>query len=97
MIAAYVRRRPRRKTGAPHHERAVAGDLREDWAAAPATAGHDPAVPTPWIAEGLLILLPEDAVGRPLGATLSSSSQGQAAPRGRLPRWTSCSRGRTCT
>ncbi|MFJ9774343.1 class I SAM-dependent methyltransferase [Kitasatospora sp. NPDC101157] len=37
-------------------------DLREDWPAALAAAGHDPSVPTAWIAEGLLIYLPEDAV-----------------------------------
>ncbi|MFI1798867.1 class I SAM-dependent methyltransferase [Streptomyces sp. NPDC020379] len=40
----------------------VAVDLREDWPAALAAAGHDPALPTVWIAEGLLIYLPEDAV-----------------------------------
>ncbi|MGW3360759.1 class I SAM-dependent methyltransferase [Streptomyces bungoensis] len=37
-------------------------DLREDWPGALAAAGHDPAQPTVWIAEGLLIYLPEDAV-----------------------------------
>ncbi|MFD8706593.1 class I SAM-dependent methyltransferase [Kitasatospora sp. NPDC059648] len=37
-------------------------DLREDWPAALAAAGHDPSGPTVWIAEGLLIYLPEDAV-----------------------------------
>ncbi|MEY9846456.1 methyltransferase (TIGR00027 family) [Streptacidiphilus sp. BW17] len=37
-------------------------DLREDWPGALAAAGHDPALPTVWIAEGLLIYLPEDAV-----------------------------------
>ncbi|WP_424883466.1 class I SAM-dependent methyltransferase [Streptomyces sp. SLBN-8D4] len=40
----------------------VAVDLREDWPSALAAAGHDPAEPTAWIAEGLLIYLPEDAV-----------------------------------
>lgn len=42
----------------------VSMDLREDWPNALAAAGHDPdpAVPTAWIAEGLLIYLPEDAV-----------------------------------
>ncbi|MDV7220824.1 class I SAM-dependent methyltransferase [Streptomyces prunicolor] len=40
----------------------VAVDLREDWPGALAAAGHDPSVPTAWIAEGLLIYLPEDAV-----------------------------------
>ncbi|MFD8808073.1 class I SAM-dependent methyltransferase [Streptomyces sp. NPDC059597] len=37
-------------------------DLREDWPRALAAAGHDPAARTVWIAEGLLIYLPEDAV-----------------------------------
>jgi methyltransferase (TIGR00027 family) len=37
-------------------------DLRDDWPGALAAAGHDPAAPTVWIAEGLLIYLPEDAV-----------------------------------
>ncbi|MYX98313.1 SAM-dependent methyltransferase [Streptomyces sp. SID486] len=40
----------------------VAVDLREDWPGALAAAGHDPMAPTVWIAEGLLIYLPEDAV-----------------------------------
>ncbi|MFK0175172.1 class I SAM-dependent methyltransferase [Streptomyces xanthochromogenes] len=40
----------------------VAVDLREDWPGALAAAGHDPTAPTVWIAEGLLIYLPEDAV-----------------------------------
>ncbi|MFE5007819.1 class I SAM-dependent methyltransferase [Streptomyces sp. NPDC056696] len=40
----------------------VAADLREDWPGALAAAGHDPALPTVWIAEGLLIYLSEDAV-----------------------------------
>lgn len=40
----------------------VAVDLREDWPRALSAAGHDPSAPTVWIAEGLLIYLPEDAV-----------------------------------
>ncbi|CAL9674637.1 class I SAM-dependent methyltransferase [Streptomyces sp. enrichment culture] len=40
----------------------VAVDLRANWPDALAAAGHDPAEPTVWIAEGLLIYLPEDAV-----------------------------------
>ena len=42
-------------------------DLRDDWPGALAAAGHDPARPTAWIAEGLLIYLPQDAVERLLG------------------------------
>ncbi|QMU74171.1 SAM-dependent methyltransferase [Streptacidiphilus sp. P02-A3a] len=44
--------------------RVVAVDLREDWPAALAAAGHDPALPTAWIAEGLLIYLPQEDVQR---------------------------------
>jgi len=40
----------------------VAVDLRADWPAALAAAGHDPELPTVWIAEGLLIYLPQDDV-----------------------------------
>ncbi|OQR64616.1 hypothetical protein B6E66_08060 [Streptomyces maremycinicus] len=40
----------------------VAVDLLEDWSGALAATVHDPAAPTVWIAEGLLIYLPEDAV-----------------------------------
>lgn len=40
----------------------VTVDLREDWPAALAAAGHDRAARTVWIAEGLLIYLPQDAV-----------------------------------
>ncbi|MEV7602970.1 SAM-dependent methyltransferase [Kitasatospora sp. NPDC089797] len=40
----------------------VAVDLREDWPGALAAAGHDPGEPTVWIAEGLLIYLPREAV-----------------------------------
>ncbi|WP_167161817.1 MULTISPECIES: class I SAM-dependent methyltransferase [Streptomyces] len=58
------------KTSVLRQERAVARceritvavDLREDWPGALAAAGHDPTAPTVWIAEGLLIYLPEDAV-----------------------------------
>ncbi|WP_190231949.1 class I SAM-dependent methyltransferase [Streptomyces umbrinus] len=53
----------RQERAVPRCERiTVAVDLREDWPGALAAAGHDPAVPTVWIAEGLLIYLPEGAV-----------------------------------
>ncbi|MCT9089784.1 class I SAM-dependent methyltransferase [Streptomyces sp. ASQP_92] len=54
----------------------VAVDLREDWPAALAAAGHDPALPTVWIAEGLLIYLPEDAVELLLTRTSAQSAPG---------------------
>lgn len=44
--------------------RAVAIDLRQDWPAALAAAGLDPAAPTAWLAEGLLMYLPADAQDR---------------------------------
>ncbi|MGV0625658.1 class I SAM-dependent methyltransferase [Mycolicibacter minnesotensis] len=40
--------------------RAVAIDLRQDWPAALRAAGFDPAVPTAWLAEGLLMYLPAE-------------------------------------
>ena len=54
----------------------VAVDLREDWPGALAAAGHDPAVPTAWIAEGLLIYLPEDAVELLLARISAQSAPG---------------------
>jgi methyltransferase (TIGR00027 family) len=44
--------------------RTVAIDLRDDWPTALRDNGFDPAVPTAWIAEGLLIYLPPDAQDR---------------------------------
>lgn len=53
----------RQERAVPRCERiTVPVDLREDWPGALAAAGHDPAQPTVWIAEGLLIYLPQDAV-----------------------------------
>lgn len=43
---------------------AVAIDLRQDWPAALTAAGFDPAAPTAWLAEGLLMYLPADAQDR---------------------------------
>ncbi len=57
----------------------VAVDLREDWPGALAAAGHDPAVPTVWIAEGLLIYLPQDAV-----ELLLARIGGRSAPGSRM-------------
>ncbi|MUM29613.1 class I SAM-dependent methyltransferase [Mycolicibacterium sp. CBMA 295] len=42
----------------------VAVDLRDDWPAALRANGFDPAAPTAWIAEGLLIYLPPEAQDR---------------------------------
>ncbi len=43
---------------------AVAVDLRDDWPAALVEAGFDSALPTAWLAEGLLSYLPSDAQDR---------------------------------
>ncbi|MDX3803632.1 class I SAM-dependent methyltransferase [Streptomyces sp. AK04-3B] len=72
------------KASVLRHERAVASceritvamDLREDWPGALAAAGHDPAEPTVWIAEGLLIYLPEDAVELLLARISAQSAAG---------------------
>lgn len=47
---------------AERHE--VAIDLRHDWPAALIGAGFDPAAPTAWLAEGLLMYLPAEAQDR---------------------------------
>ena len=44
--------------------RAVAIDLRQDWPAALTAAGFDPAAPTAWLAEGLLMYLPAESQDR---------------------------------
>lgn len=54
----------------------VAVDLREDWPSALSAAGHDRAAPTVWIAEGLLIYLPQDAVELLLTRISAQSASG---------------------
>lgn len=44
--------------------RAVGIDLRQDWPAALTVAGFDPAAPTAWLAEGLLMYLPAEGQDR---------------------------------
>lgn len=44
--------------------RTVSIDLREDWPSALTAAGFDPAQPTAWSAEGLLVYLPPEAQDR---------------------------------
>ena len=48
----------------PTDRHAVPIDLRDDWPKALRRSGFDPATPTAWIAEGLLIYLPPDAQDR---------------------------------
>ncbi|MEZ0089524.1 class I SAM-dependent methyltransferase [Streptacidiphilus sp. EB129] len=54
----------------------VAVDLRDDWPAALLGAGFDPGAATVWIAEGLLIYLPEEAVAVLLGRVGELSAPG---------------------
>ncbi|MDH6197818.1 methyltransferase (TIGR00027 family) [Mycobacterium frederiksbergense] len=56
--------------------RAVAIDLRDDWATALTESGFDPARPTAWIAEGLLGYLPPDAQDRLLDQITALSAPG---------------------
>ncbi|MFC1420848.1 class I SAM-dependent methyltransferase [Streptacidiphilus cavernicola] len=67
----------RQERAVPRCERiTVPVDLREDWPAALAAAGHDRTRPTAWIAEGLLIYLPEEAVERLVGLVGEQSAPG---------------------
>ncbi len=56
--------------------RAVAVDLRDDWAAALQDAGFDPQAPTAWSAEGLLGYLPPEAQDRLLDTITELSAPG---------------------
>jgi methyltransferase (TIGR00027 family) len=54
----------------------VRADLREDWATALREAGFDPAVPTAWLAEGLLIYLSYEEASRLLTTVGELSAPG---------------------
>ncbi|HUN30474.1 MAG TPA: SAM-dependent methyltransferase [Trebonia sp.] len=56
--------------------RAVAADLREDWPAALRAAGFDPSRPAAWLAEGLLVYLPDPAKGALIAAIDDLSAPG---------------------
>jgi methyltransferase (TIGR00027 family) len=56
----------------------VGADLREDWAAALAHAGFDPALPTAWLVEGVLLYLPAAAETRLLETVDELSPPGSA-------------------
>jgi methyltransferase (TIGR00027 family) len=49
--------------------REVAVDLREDWPKALQGSGFNPAKPSAWLAEGLLVYLPASTRWRPRAAT----------------------------
>ena len=59
--------------------RPVPADLASDWGSVLRDAGHDPAIPTAWLAEGVLFYLPEAVIHRVLEIVSS-----QAAPGSRL-------------
>lgn len=65
------------RPAAPRHE--VPIDLRQDWPAALKSAGFDPAEPSAWLAEGLLMYLPADAQDR-----LFAQITGLSAPGSRI-------------
>ncbi|MGV0782127.1 class I SAM-dependent methyltransferase [Mycolicibacterium peregrinum] len=58
--------------------RTVPIDLRNDWPAALRAAGFDPAKPTAWCAEGLLIYLPPEAQDRLFDNIAALSAPGSA-------------------
>lgn len=68
--------------------RTVAIDLREDWPAALRRTGFDPALPTAWIAEGLLGYLPAGAQDRLLDHVVELSVPGSRFATHFLPRVT---------
>ncbi|WP_445166818.1 class I SAM-dependent methyltransferase [Mycolicibacterium sp. Dal123E01] len=61
-------------------------DLREDWPTALRAAGFDPALPTAWVAEGLLVYLPSDAQDRLFDTITSLSAPGSAVATEYVPR-----------
>lgn len=56
----------------------IAGDLRENWAAALVDAGFAPDSPTTWLAEGLLLYLPAAAERNLIGTVERLSAPGSA-------------------
>lgn len=65
MVLEYKSKTLARHGATPTAERReVAVDLRQDWPAALQAAGFDPARPTAWLAEGLLMYLPAEAQDR---------------------------------
>jgi len=68
------------------HRVAIAADLTADWPAALVGAGFDPALPTAWLVEGLLVYLTHDDAARLLTTVADLS-----APGSRL----SCEQGRS--
>jgi methyltransferase (TIGR00027 family) len=67
------------------HRHTVGIDLREDWPAALTAAGFDPAAPTAWVAEGLLVYLPPEAQDRLFDTITSLSAPGSAVATEYVP------------
>jgi methyltransferase (TIGR00027 family) len=65
--------------------RTVGIDLRQDWPSALKAAGFDPAAPTAWLAEGLLIYLPPDAQDRLFDTITGLSAPGSAVATEYVP------------
>jgi methyltransferase (TIGR00027 family) len=59
--------------------RTVPADLRQDWPAALRAAGFDPAQPTAWLAEGLVVYLTDEGRARLLTAISDLSAPGSQA------------------
>ena len=65
--------------------RTIGIDLREDWPTALQDAGFDPAAPTAWLAEGLLIYLPPEAQDRPFDDLTALSAPGSTVATEYVP------------
>ena len=73
----------------PHaSRREVEIDLRDDWPQALRDSGFDPAQPSAWIAEGLLIYLPAAAQEQLFTGIDSLAARAVTSPSGTAPRWT---------
>jgi len=64
--------------GTPARRVTVAADLRLEWVPALAAAGFDPALPTAWVAEGLLLYLPSAAERRLIDTVHAHSAPGSS-------------------
>jgi methyltransferase (TIGR00027 family) len=76
-VLAFKERVLAAQAAVPRCERTLLpGDLRRDWPAALIKAGFEPAIPTAWLAEGLLIYLSADEAARLLTALGELSARG---------------------
>ncbi|GAA3041812.1 class I SAM-dependent methyltransferase [Streptomyces lactacystinicus] len=76
-VLAFKRTVPDAAGAAPAAERRpLAADLRADWAGPLLAGGFDPAAPTAWLAEGLLLYLPAEAERRLMATVHRLSAPG---------------------